>query len=106
MWYAIIAEDMPDSLEKRNQHRAAHRQRLEELTQSGRLLVAGPHPHIDNEEPGEAGYSGSLIIAEFDNQQAAQEWARDDPFALAGVYARITVKPFKKVLPPTTGDAE
>ena len=101
MWYAILAEDVPDSLAKRKEHRPAHRQRLDDLTRQGRLLIAGPHPNIDNEDPGEAGFSGSLIIAEFDDLQAAEAWAREDPFAIAGVYARVTVKPFNKVLPPT-----
>jgi uncharacterized protein YciI len=99
MWYAIISEDVSDSLAKRKLARPDHIARLEELKQQGRLLVAGPHPKIDCEDPGEAGFSGSLIIAEFESLNAAQSWADADPYLSAGVYARVIVKPFKRVLP-------
>lgn len=99
MYYAIISEDVPNSLEKRLSVRPAHVDRLKQLTEQGRLLIAGPHPAIDTEEPGEAGFSGSLIVAEFDSLEDAQAWADDDPYIAAGVYQQVTVKPFKKVLP-------
>lgn len=99
MWYAIISEDVDNSLEKRQQARPAHLERLEQLKNQGRLLVAGPHPAIDSMEPGEAGFSGSLVIAEFDSLAAARQWAAEDPYMDAGVYNQVTVKPFKKVLP-------
>lgn len=99
MWYAIIAEDAPKSLDRRIEVRPQHLTRLEFLKSEGRLFVAGPHPAIDNENPGEAGFTGSLIIAEFPSLQEAQAWAEQDPYYLAGVYAKVTVKPFKKVLP-------
>ena len=99
MLYAIIAEDVPDSLENRLATRPAHLERLNALLQQGRLILAGPHPAIDTNEPGEAGFSGSLIVAEFNSLEDAQAWAADDPYQHAGVYARVTVKPFKKVLP-------
>ncbi len=99
MWYAIISEDVADSLSQRQSARPAHLQRLEQLKQQGRLLVAGPHPAIDSLEPGEAGFSGSLVIAEFDSLASAQKWADEDPYVAAGVYQAVTVKPFKKVLP-------
>lgn len=99
MLYAIISEDVANSLEARKQARPAHLLRLQELKEAGRLLLAGPHPAIDNENPGDSGFSGSLVIAEFDRLQAAQEWADEDPYVLAGVYAKVVVKPFKKVLP-------
>lgn len=99
MWYAIISEDIDDSLAKRKLARPDHLARLEELKQRGRLLVAGPHPKIDCEDPGEAGFSGSLIVAEFESLDAAQRWADADPYLSAGVYARVVVKPFKRVLP-------
>lgn len=99
MLYAIICEDNPNSLEKRKVTRPAHLARLQQLSDAGRLLVAGPHPAVDNENPGDAGFSGSLIIAEFASLQAAQEWAAQDPYCTAGIYARVVVKPFKKVLP-------
>jgi uncharacterized protein YciI len=99
MWYAIISEDVKDSLEKRLTVRADHLARLETLKQAGKLLVAGPHPAIDSNDPGEAGFTGSLVIAEFDSLGAAQQWADADPYIAAGVYANVTVKPFKKVLP-------
>lgn len=99
MWYAIISEDIDNSLSKRLAARAAHLDRLHTLKDQGRLLVAGPHPAIDNQDPGEAGFTGSLVIAEFDNLQDAQSWADADPYVEAGVYANVKVKPFKKVLP-------
>ena len=99
MWYAIISEDIDTSLSKRLAARPAHLDRLHTLKDQGRLLVAGPHPAIDNQDPGEAGVTGSLVIAEFDNLQDAQSWADADPYVEAGVYANVKVKPFKKVLP-------
>lgn len=99
MWYAIIAEDHPDSLNKRLNARPAHLQRLQALQAQGLLLVAGPHPIVDNEDAGSAGFSGSLIIADFPSLEAAQDWAAADPYVAAGVYAKVVVKPFKKVLP-------
>lgn len=97
MWYAIISEDVPLSLEKRMGARAAHLARLDTLNQEQRLLIAGPHPAIDNENPGEAGFTGSLVVAQFDSLAAAQCWADADPYIQAGVYERVIVKPFKKV---------
>ena len=99
MWYVICAEDVPNSLEKRMKARPAHLARLAELQAQGRLLLAGPFPAIDSVEPGLAGFSGSLIVAEFTNLQAAQTWANDDPFVSADVYSHVTVKPFRKTLP-------
>lgn len=99
MIYAIIAEDMEGSLERRLQARPAHLQRLKALQEAGRLLLAGPHPNIDAEDPGPAGFSGSLVVAEFPSLEAARAWADQDPYAEAGVYRTVTVKPFKKVLP-------
>lgn len=99
MWYAITADDAPGSLEKRMAVRPAHLQRLQMLQNEGRLLLAGPFPAIDSIDPGPAGYSGSLIVAEFDNLEAARSWADADPFVAAGVYASVTVKPFRKSLP-------
>jgi uncharacterized protein YciI len=99
MWYAIIAEDTPGSLDKRLAARPAHLDRLKSLQAEGRLLLAGPHPAIDSNDPGEAGFTGSLVVAEFDSLEAAQAWAAADPYQDAGVYARVTVKPFRKVLP-------
>lgn len=97
--YAIIAEDAPDSLEKRRTVRPAHLARLQALRDEGRLLLAGPHPNLDCEDPGVAGFSGSLVVARFDDLASAQAWAADDPYIHAGVYASVRVKPFKKVLP-------
>lgn len=97
MWYAIISEDVTNSLEKRMGARAAHLARLDALNQEQRLLIAGPHPAIDDENPGEAGFSGSLVVASFDSLAAAQQWADADPYIAAGVYERVVVKPFKKV---------
>jgi uncharacterized protein YciI len=97
MLYAIIAEDKPDSLERRKQTRPAHLKRLQALQDEGRLVLAGPHPAVDAQEPGPAGFTGSLIVAEFPDLAAAREWASADPYQAAGVYARVTVKPFNKV---------
>ena len=99
MWYAIICEDVKQSLDKRKSARPAHLERLEKLKSEGRLLVAGPFPAIDSETPGDSGFSGSLIIAEFDSLEAAQAWADADPYRDAGVYQSVVVKPYKKVLP-------
>ena len=97
--YAIVGEDVADSLEKRLGARPAHLERLSALKNEGRLLVCGPFPAIDSNDPGPAGFTGSLIVAEFDSLEAAQAWAGADPYIAAGVYAKVTVKPFKKVLP-------
>lgn len=99
MLYAIISEDITDSLQKRLSARPAHLQRLQELQNVGRLVLAGPHPAIDSDNPGEAGFTGSLVVAEFESLQAARQWADADPYVAAGVYAAVTVKPFKKVFP-------
>ncbi|MEM1114663.1 MAG: YciI family protein [Pseudomonadota bacterium] len=99
MWYAIISEDVDDSRAGRATHRTAHLARLQQLANDGRLLAAGPHPKVDCEDPGDAGFSGSLIIAEFDSLAAAQAWADSDPYVLGGVHSSVTVKPYKKVLP-------
>ncbi|MDP2031130.1 MAG: YciI family protein [Thiobacillus sp.] len=99
MLYAIAGQDVPDSLSQRLAARPAHLERLHALQQSGRLLLAGPFPAIDNNDPGTAGFTGSLIVAEFDTLAAAQVWADADPYVAAGVYASVSVKPFKKVLP-------
>lgn len=99
MLYSIISEDNPNSLEKRMQARPAHLERLETLKTQGRLIIAGPNPAIDNENPGEAGFTGSTVIAEFASLEEAQKWADADPYLEAGVYAKVVVKPFKKVLP-------
>ncbi|MEY1662201.1 YciI family protein [Isoalcanivorax beigongshangi] len=99
MFYAILCEDAPDTLAARLAARPEHLARLQALQQAGRLLVAGPCPAIDSEDPGPAGFTGSIIIAEFDHLAAAQAWADADPYLAAGVYARVTVKPFRKTLP-------
>jgi uncharacterized protein len=99
MWYAIVGEDIPASLDKRLASRPAHLERLDALQAEGRLLLAGPFPTIDSIDPGPAGFSGSLIVAEFDSLESAQTWADADPYVSAGVYAQVSVKPFKKVLP-------
>jgi uncharacterized protein len=99
MWYAIISEDVANSLEKRKLARPAHLERLNALKDAGRLLIAGPHPAIDSEDPADAGFTGSLVVAEFASLGDAQSWADADPYVAAGVYAKVTVKPFKKVLP-------
>ena len=99
MLYAIIAEDVPGSLARRMEARPAHVERLKALQAEGRLVLAGPHPAIDASDPGPAGFSGSLIVAEFASREAAIAWASEDPYCTAGVYAKVTVKPFRKVLP-------
>lgn len=99
MFYLIYSEDVTNSLEKRLSVRELHLARLSDLQNEGRLLVAGPCPAIDSNDPGAAGFTGSLIIAEFDNLEAAQQWADADPYIAAGVYEKVTVKPYKKVLP-------
>lgn len=99
MWYAIQGHDTPESLPRRQQARPAHLARLEALRDAGRLLLAGPHPAIDAEDPGPAGFTGSLVVAEFENLDAARAWADADPYVEAGVYARVDVRPFRPVLP-------
>lgn len=99
MLYAIIGEDAPESLDNRMSVRAQHLQRLHQLREEGRLLLAGPFPAIDSVDPGPAGFSGSLIVAEFASLEEAQTWANDDPYVTSGVFVSVTVKPFKKVLP-------
>ncbi len=99
MWYMILGEDIPGTLDARLAARPAHIERLKALQDQGRLLLAGPCPSIDSENPGPAGFTGSLIVAEFDSLESAQQWADADPYVAAGVYAQVTVKPFKKVLP-------
>ena len=99
MFYAFISSDRPGSLEQRLAARPDHLQRLQQLRDEGRLLLAGPHPAVDSEDPGAAGFSGSLVVAEFDSLEEAQQWADADPYVSAGVYDNVVVKPFKKVLP-------
>ena len=99
MWYAIVGQDHPGSLDKRSAARPAHLARLQALQEEGRLLLAGPFPAVDAVDPGAAGFTGSLIVAEFASLQAAREWADADPYVAAGVYRQVTVQPFKKVLP-------
>jgi len=99
MWYAITGTDHADSLERRVASRPAHLERLEKLQAEGRLLLAGPFPAIDAEQPGPAGFTGSLIVAEFESLAAAEQWAKADPYVDADVYASVSVKPFRKVLP-------
>lgn len=99
MLYAIIAEDLPGALPRRLEARAAHIERLRALQAEGRMVMAGPHPAIDSNDPGAAGFSGSLIVAEFASLEEAKAWAATDPYATAGVYASIAVKPFRKVFP-------
>lgn len=99
MWFAIIGTDVPDSLEKRKAARPAHIERLQTLLSEGRLLIAGPFPAIDSNDPGPAGFTGSLILAEFPSLADAQSWADADPYIAAGVYASVSVKPFIKALP-------
>ena len=99
MLYAIITEDLPGTLARRMEARPAHLERLKALQEAGRLLLAGPHPAIDSQDPGPAGFTGSLIVADFATREAAVAWAAEDPYSAAGVYARVTVKPFRKVLP-------
>lgn len=97
MLYAIISSDVADSLEKRQANRPAHLARLEQLKAEGRLVLAGPHPAVDSNDPGAAGFTGSLVVAEFESLAAAQSWAEADPFRTSGVYASVIVKPFKQV---------
>ncbi|MEW6120634.1 MAG: YciI family protein [Pseudomonadota bacterium] len=99
MFYAIVGQDVPDSLERRLAARPAHLERLQALQEAGRLLLAGPFPAIDGNDPGPAGFTGSLIVAEFDSLASAQAWAETDPYVAVGVYANVSVKPFSKVLP-------
>ncbi|MUI53481.1 YciI family protein [Aliivibrio fischeri] len=99
MWYVIFSQDVENSLERRLSVREKHLERLAQLQNEGRLLVAGPMPAIDSENPGEAGFTGSTVIADFASLEAAQIWADNDPYIDAGVYAKVIVKPFKKVLP-------
>ena len=99
MLYSIVGEDISNSLEKRKSVRPAHLARLQALKDAGRLVLAGPNPSIDNEDPGAAGFSGSIIVAEFASLDAAETWASADPYVAAGVYASVKVKPFKKVFP-------
>lgn len=99
MWYVIFSQDVENSLERRMSVREQHLARLKDLQQQDRLLVAGPMPAIDNENPGDAGFTGSTVIAKFDSLEQAQQWANADPYIDAGVYANVIVKPFKKVLP-------
>ncbi|ACA87199.1 YciI family protein [Shewanella woodyi] len=99
MWYMISSQDVENSLEKRLAARPEHLARLQELSDEGRLLIAGPHPAIDNENPGEAGFTGSLVVADFNSLSEAQAWADVDPYIAAGVYENVIVKPFKRVLP-------
>lgn len=99
MLYAIISQDIKDSLSKRISARPAHIERLEALQKSGRLVIAGPHPAIDSNNPGESGFTGSLVVAKFKSLSDAQMWADKDPYVNAGVYEKVTVKPFKQVFP-------
>ncbi len=99
MLYTIIASDIDNTLDQRLEARPAHLARLELLKSEGRLILAGPHPAIDSNDPGAAGFTGSLVVAEFNSLQDAQNWADDDPYMTAGVYDKVIVKPFKKVLP-------
>ncbi|HEY8570305.1 YciI family protein [Microbulbifer sp.] len=99
MWYAIISQDVDNSLPLRQSARPQHIARLNDLKDQGRLLIAGPHPAIDSEDPGEAGFTGSLVVADFASLEDAKAWADADPYVAAGVYAAVTVKPYKLVLP-------
>ena len=99
MYYMICAQDIENSLELRQKVRPLHLARLDVLNEEGRLLVAGPNPAIDSQDPGEAGFTGSLVVADFDSLESAKRWANEDPYVDAGVYASVTVKPFKIVLP-------
>ena len=99
MLYVINGEDIPNSLEKRMAVRPEHLKRIQALQEAGRLILAGPYPAIDSQDPGTAGFSGSLIVAEFESLEAAQAWANVDPYVSSGIYRKVTVKPFKKVLP-------
>lgn len=99
MWYAVISEDVPDSLPMRLRSRDAHLARLKSLAADGRVLIAGPHPAIDAEDPGAAGFTGSLVVVDFPSLEEATHWANEDPYIKAGVYASVSVKPFRRVLP-------
>ena len=99
MLYAIISQDVENSLQDRLAARPKHLERLTALQDQGRLIIAGPHPAVDSEDPGESGFSGSLVVAEFDSLEDAKAWADADPYVEAGVYGEVTVKPFKKVFP-------
>lgn len=99
MLYAIMGEDSPGSLDRRKAARPAHLQRIESLRDEGRLVIAGPHPAIDAADPGPAGFTGSLIVADFPSLEDAKRWAADDPYVTTGVFAKVTVKPFRQVLP-------
>ncbi len=99
MLYAIMGEDVPGSTAGRRELRSTHLERIRHLQDAGRLVLAGPHPAIDAPDPGPAGFTGSLIVAEFASLADAERWAREDPYATAGVFARVTVKPFRQVLP-------
>ena len=97
MYYAIICEDQENSLSKRTMRGPAHIQRLQALEKQARILIAGPHPAVDSEDPGDKGFVGSLIVAEFNSLEQAEQWAKEDPYVNAGVYKKVTVRPFKKV---------
>ncbi len=99
MWYAIISEDVENSLPLRVGARDAHLARMQDLVAEGRVLIAGPHPAIDADDPGPAGFTGSLVVVDFPSLKDAEVWAAADPYVDAGVYAKVTVKPFKRVLP-------
>jgi uncharacterized protein YciI len=99
MWYAIISEDIADSLPRRAKARPAHLERMQRLLDEGRVLIAGPHPAIDSEDPGPAGFTGSLVVVDFPSLEEATAWANDDPYVEAGVYSKVIVKPFKLVMP-------
>jgi uncharacterized protein YciI len=99
VWYAVISEDVENSLEMRGKSREAHLARLTALAEKGRLLIAGPHPATDSEDPGPAGFTGSLVVVDFPSLDEAKAWADVDPYMTAGVYQKVTVKPFKLVLP-------
>ena len=99
MWYAVFSEDHEGSLDDRLAARTSHVARLKSLCDEGRLLIAGPHPAVDSPEPGPAGFTGSLVVVEFDSLEDAKAWADDDPYIAAGVYRKVTVKPFNRVLP-------
>ena len=99
MLFALMCEDIPDSLPLRKEARPAHLERLKALQADGRLVLAGPFPAVESDDPGEAGFTGSLIVAEFESLTAARQWADQDPYSLAGVYSRVTIKPFRQVFP-------
>ena len=99
MWYAVISEDVENSLEMRGKSREAHLERLTTLAEEGRVLIAGPHPATDSEDPGSAGFTGSLVVVDFPSLDEAKAWADVDPYVTSGVYQKVTVKPFKHVLP-------